>query len=155
MNDWYPRMIAILQLNGKGEPTQKAYTRAVRMLSEFYEKTPDLVSEPELQEYHPRTDSRANRIKLRFRCRSVPPRARAAAPQCLPNLWRVAEIPLCAAPAQDSAPLRIKESAQPDNRLAVRLCGIELKSERWRRSALTLPMVSFRFSLLAANSRRK
>ena len=51
MNDWYPRMIAVLQLNGKGEPTQKAYTRAVRMLSEFYNKTPDLVSEPELQEY--------------------------------------------------------------------------------------------------------
>ena len=51
MNDWYQRMIATLQLNGKGEPTQKAYTRAVRMLSEFYDKTPDLVSEPELQEY--------------------------------------------------------------------------------------------------------
>ena len=51
MNDWYQRMVAVLQLNGKGEPTQKAYTRAVRMLSEFYEKTPDLVSEPELQEY--------------------------------------------------------------------------------------------------------
>ena len=46
MNDWYPRMIATLQLNGKGEPTQKAYTRAVRMLSQFYDKTPDLVSEP-------------------------------------------------------------------------------------------------------------
>jgi integrase/recombinase XerD len=51
MNDWYQRMIAVLQLNGKGEPTQKAYTRAVRMLSEFYHKTPDLVSEAELQEY--------------------------------------------------------------------------------------------------------
>jgi site-specific recombinase XerD len=51
MNDWYQRMIVVLQLNGKGEPTQKAYTRAVRMLSEFYNKTPDLVSEPELQEY--------------------------------------------------------------------------------------------------------
>jgi len=51
MNDWYQRMIATLQLNGKGEPTQKAYTRAVRMLCEFYHKTPDLVSEAELQEY--------------------------------------------------------------------------------------------------------
>jgi hypothetical protein len=51
MNDWYQRMIAALQLNGKGKPTQKAYTRAVRMLSEFYGKTPDLISEPELQEY--------------------------------------------------------------------------------------------------------
>ena len=51
MNDWYQRMVAVLQLNGKGEPTQKAYTRAVRMLSQFYDKTPDLVSEPELQEY--------------------------------------------------------------------------------------------------------
>jgi len=51
MNDWYPRMIAILQLNGKGERTQQAYTRSVRMLCEFYNKTPDLVSEPELQEY--------------------------------------------------------------------------------------------------------
>jgi integrase/recombinase XerD len=51
MNDWYQPMIAALQLNGKGEPTQKAYTRAVRMLCEFYHKTPDLISEPELQEY--------------------------------------------------------------------------------------------------------
>ena len=51
MNDWYQRMLPVLQLNGKGEPTQKAYTRMVRMLSEFYGKTPDLISEPELQEY--------------------------------------------------------------------------------------------------------
>ena len=102
-----------------------------------------------------REDSRPDRIKLRFRCRFTPPRGRASAPQCLPNLWRVAEATLGAAAAQNSAPLRIKESAQPDNRLAVRLCCIELKSERWRRSALTLPMVWFRVSLVAANSRRK
>lgn len=51
MNNWYQRMVAVLQLNGKGEPTQKAYTRAVRMLCQFYDKTPDLVSQPELQEY--------------------------------------------------------------------------------------------------------
>ena len=51
MNDWYQRMIDTLQLNGKGERTQQAYTRSVRMLSQFYGKTPDLVSEQELQEY--------------------------------------------------------------------------------------------------------
>ncbi|MDZ4342080.1 MAG: site-specific integrase [Candidatus Binatia bacterium] len=51
MNDWYQRMVNTLQLNGKGERTQQAYTRSVRMLSQFYGKTPDLVSEPELQEY--------------------------------------------------------------------------------------------------------
>jgi integrase/recombinase XerD len=51
MNDWYQRMVDTLQLNGKGERTQQAYTRSVRMLSEFYDKTPDLVSEQELQEY--------------------------------------------------------------------------------------------------------
>jgi len=51
MNDWYQRMIDTLQLNGKGERTQQAYARSVRMLSEFYDKTPDLVTEQELQEY--------------------------------------------------------------------------------------------------------
>jgi len=51
MNDWYQRMVATLQLNGKGERTQQAYTRSVRMLSQFYDKAPDLISEPELQEY--------------------------------------------------------------------------------------------------------
>ena len=43
MNDWYQHMVNILQLNGKGERTQQAYTRSVRMLSQFYGKTPDLV----------------------------------------------------------------------------------------------------------------
>ena len=51
MNDWPQRMVDILQLNGKGERTQQAYTRSVRMLSQFYDKPPDLVSEQELQEY--------------------------------------------------------------------------------------------------------
>ena len=51
MNDWYQRMVATLQLNGKGERTQQAYTRSVRMLSQFYDKTPNLISEAELQEY--------------------------------------------------------------------------------------------------------
>jgi site-specific recombinase XerD len=51
MNDWYQRMIDTLQLNGKGERTQQAYARSVRMLSQLYDKTPDLVSEHELQEY--------------------------------------------------------------------------------------------------------
>ncbi len=51
MNDWYQRMVNTLQLNGKGERTQQAYTRAVRMLSQSYGKTPDLVSEQELQDY--------------------------------------------------------------------------------------------------------
>jgi integrase/recombinase XerD len=51
MNDWYQRMIDTLQLNGRGERTQQAYARSVRMLSEFYDKTPDLVTEQELQDY--------------------------------------------------------------------------------------------------------
>ena len=51
MNDWYQRMVDTLQLNGIGKRTQQAYTRSVRMLSQFYEKTPDLVSEQELQDY--------------------------------------------------------------------------------------------------------
>jgi len=51
MNDWYQRMIDTLQLNGKGERTQQACARSVRMLSEFYGKTPDLLTEQELQEY--------------------------------------------------------------------------------------------------------
>jgi hypothetical protein len=35
MTDWYQKSINALQLNGKGERTQEAYTRAVRMLCEF------------------------------------------------------------------------------------------------------------------------
>jgi site-specific recombinase XerD len=44
-------MIAALQLSGKGERTQEAYVREVRLLSQFYGKSPDLISEQELQQY--------------------------------------------------------------------------------------------------------
>ena len=49
--EWYDRMIKALQLNGKGERTQEAYARALRMLVEFYSKSPDLITEEELQDY--------------------------------------------------------------------------------------------------------
>ena len=35
---WYNKTVEALQLNGKGERTQQAYARAVRMLIEFYGK---------------------------------------------------------------------------------------------------------------------
>jgi integrase/recombinase XerD len=41
--------MAALQLSGKGERTQQAYVREVRLLSQFYGKSPDGISEPELQ----------------------------------------------------------------------------------------------------------
>ncbi len=51
MENWYENSVKALQLNGKGDRTQHSYTRAVPMLTEFYNKTPDLISEEELQEY--------------------------------------------------------------------------------------------------------
>ena len=51
MTDWYQKSINALSLNGKGDRTQEAYTRAVRMLSEFYGKGPDELSEGELEAY--------------------------------------------------------------------------------------------------------
>jgi site-specific recombinase XerD len=44
-------MIAALQLSGKGERTQQAYVREVRLLSAFYSKSPKRISEAELQKY--------------------------------------------------------------------------------------------------------
>lgn len=49
--EWYDRMVKALQLNGKGERTQQAYVRSVRMLTQFYGKTPDHITEQELQDY--------------------------------------------------------------------------------------------------------
>lgn len=51
MTEWREKMVKMLQLNGKGERTQEAYTRAVRMLIEFTGKSPDLITEEELQDY--------------------------------------------------------------------------------------------------------
>ncbi|MFQ5904638.1 MAG: site-specific integrase [Candidatus Binatia bacterium] len=51
MTPLHQQMIAALQLNGKAEPTQQAYVRQVRLLSQFYGKSPDLISEEELQKY--------------------------------------------------------------------------------------------------------
>jgi integrase/recombinase XerD len=51
MTDWYQKSINALQLNGKGERTQEAYTRAVRMLSQFYGKSPEEVTEKALEDY--------------------------------------------------------------------------------------------------------
>ena len=45
------QMIAALQLSGKGERTQQSYVREVRLLAQFYRKSPDLISEEELQQY--------------------------------------------------------------------------------------------------------
>lgn len=68
MTEWYQKAIDALQLNGLGERTQEAYVRALRMLCEFYHKTPDLISESELQKYflhrknHDRWSSNTMRI---------------------------------------------------------------------------------------------
>src|SRR5215468_9883647 len=44
-------MIAALQLSGKSERTQASYVREVRLLAQFYHKSPDRISEQELQRY--------------------------------------------------------------------------------------------------------
>lgn len=51
MTDWYQKAIDALQLNGLCPRSQEAYVRAVRMLVEFFGKTPDEIGEPELQQY--------------------------------------------------------------------------------------------------------
>ena len=52
MTDWYQKSIDTLSLNGKGERTQEAYTRALRMLVKFYDdKRPEDITEQELEAY--------------------------------------------------------------------------------------------------------
>jgi integrase/recombinase XerD len=45
------QIIAALQLSGKSERTQQSYVREVRLLAQFYGKSPNLLSEQELQAY--------------------------------------------------------------------------------------------------------
>lgn len=51
MKDYFQQSMRALQLAGMSAPTQKGYTRSVRMLVDFYGKTPDLITEDELQDY--------------------------------------------------------------------------------------------------------
>ena len=51
MKDYYQKSMRALQLAGMSESTQKGYTRSVRMLADFCGKTPDQISEQELQDY--------------------------------------------------------------------------------------------------------
>ena len=44
-------MIAALQLSGKRERTPQSYVREVRLLAQFYGKSPHLISASELQQY--------------------------------------------------------------------------------------------------------
>ena len=49
--DWFQKSMNTLSLNGKGERTQQAYTRALRMLVDFYGKRPEEIGEAELEAY--------------------------------------------------------------------------------------------------------
>jgi len=52
MENWYEKSIQALQLGGKGDRTQANYTRAVRLLLKHFDnKSPELITEEELQEY--------------------------------------------------------------------------------------------------------
>jgi len=51
MTDWYRKSMNAHALNGKADRTQEAYTRALRMLCEHYDKEPDEIGEAELEAY--------------------------------------------------------------------------------------------------------
>jgi len=51
MKDYYQKSMRALQLAGMSERTQQCYTRSVRMLVDFYGKSPELISEQQLQDY--------------------------------------------------------------------------------------------------------
>jgi hypothetical protein len=68
MKDYYQQSINALQLAGMSKPTQKGYTRSVRRLVKFYGKTPDLITEKELQDYflHRRNTNKSAAATMRI-----------------------------------------------------------------------------------------
>jgi len=48
---WHKKMVKALLVAGMCERTQETYVRAMRKLSEFYDKTPDKITEEELVDY--------------------------------------------------------------------------------------------------------
>ena len=68
MQDYYERSMRALQLAGMSDRTQQCYTRAVRMLVDFYGKTPDLITETELENYflHRRNVSKWSAATMRI-----------------------------------------------------------------------------------------
>lgn len=48
---WHRKMVKALQVAGMAERTQETYVRAIRKLTEFYDKTPDKICEEELVDY--------------------------------------------------------------------------------------------------------
>jgi len=51
MKDYYDKSMRALQLAGMSERTQQCYTRSIRMLVDFCGKTPDQITESELEDY--------------------------------------------------------------------------------------------------------
>lgn len=48
---WHQKMVKALKVTGKGDRTQDAYVRAIRMVCEHYDKTPDALTEENLVDY--------------------------------------------------------------------------------------------------------
>lgn len=51
MTELRQKMIESLQLRGLSERTQESYVRTVRQLADYYHKSPDLISEEDIQQY--------------------------------------------------------------------------------------------------------
>ena len=51
MKDYYEKSMRALQLAGMSKRTRQCYTRSVRQIVDFFNKTPDLISEVELEDY--------------------------------------------------------------------------------------------------------